>query len=287
VKPARDPIMRGQPGSVESLYLDLLKRSLTALDAGPTLSLIEPIGQGFLRRALYGPVRALLNLTGLALIRRIPAAQRAEGRDWPLGGDTMIGIKRLDNLQECIADIVQSEVPGDLLEAGVWRGGAAIFMRAALKVHGDSGRIVWAADSFQGLPAPDPSRYPADAGDQHHVARALVISLDEVKANFERYGLLDEQVRFLPGWFRDTLPSAPVERLALLRLDGDMYESTMLALNHLYAKLECGGYVIVDDYGNERLPACRQAVDDYRAEHHITEPIVRIDWTGAYWKRER
>ena len=275
------------PGSVESLYLDLLKRSLTALDAGPTLSLIEPIGQGSFRQALYGPVRRLLNLSGLALIRRVPAAWRAEGRDWPLSGETMIGIKRLDNLQECIADIVQSDVPGDLLEAGVWRGGAAIFMRAALKVYGESGRTVWAADSFQGLPAPDPSRHPADNGDLHHLARALAVSLDEVKANFERYGLLDEHVRFLPGFFRDTLPSAPVERLALLRLDGDMYESTMLTLHHLYAKVECGGYVIVDDYGNDQLPACRQAVDDYRAEHSIAEPIVRIDWTGAYWKRER
>lgn len=279
--------MRAELGSVESLYLNLLKRSLTALDAGSTISMLEPIGQGAWGRALYAPFRGLLNLTGLALVRRIPAAQRAEGRDWPLGGVTMVGIKRLDNLQECIADIVDSQVPGDLFEAGVWRGGAAIFMRAALKVFGDSDRKVWAADSFQGLPLPDALRYPADAGDPHHLAAALAIHLEEVKANFERYGLLDDRVHFLAGWFRDTLPSAPVEKLALLRLDGDMYESTMLPLEHLYAKLECGGYLIVDDYGNERLPACRQAVDDFRARHSISEPIVRIDWTGVYWKRER
>jgi O-methyltransferase len=278
---------RSQPGSVESLYLDLMKRSLTAIDANSTVSLIEPLGRGRVRQALYAPVRGLLNATGLAVVRRIPAAQRAEGRDWPLGGDTMVGMRRLDNLQECIADIVESNVPGDLLEAGVWRGGAAIFMRATLKVHGDVSRKVWAADSFQGLPPPDPRNFPADAGDPHHRARILAVSLDEVKANFASYGLLDDQARFLPGWFRDSLPSAPVERLALLRLDGDMYESTMLALQHLYGKLSCGGYLIVDDYGNERLPACRQAVDDYRAQQGITEPIVRIDWTGAYWKRER
>lgn len=278
---------QGRAASVEALYLDLLKRSLTALDAGATVSIIEPLGRGRVRQALYTPIRMLLDATGLAVVRRIPAAQRAEGRDWPLGGDTMVGLQRLDNLQECIEDIVNSGVRGDLLECGVWRGGAAIFMRAALTAYGDASRKVWAADSFQGLPPPDPHNFPADAGDPHHRARSLAVSLEEVKANFASYGLLDDQVCFLPGWFRDSLPSAPVERLALLRLDGDMYESTMLPLQHLYPKLERGGYLIVDDYGDDRLPACRQAVDDYRAQQGIAEPIVRIDWTGAYWKRER
>lgn len=278
---------QGHTASVEALYLDLLKRSLTALDAGSTVSMIEPLGRGRVRQALYTPVRMLLDATGLAIVRRIPAAQRAEGRDWPVGGDTMVGIKRLDNLQECIEDIVRSDVPGDLLEAGVWRGGAAIFMRAALKAHGDTSRMVWAADSFQGLPPPDRENFPADAGDPHHRARTLAVSLEEVKANFASYGLLDDRVGFIPGWFRDSLPTAPVGQLALLRLDGDMYESTMVPLQHLYPKLAFGGYLIVDDYGDERLPACRQAVDDYRAKQGITEPIVRIDWTGAYWKRER
>jgi O-methyltransferase len=278
---------RAQAGSVESLYLELLKRSLTGLDAGSPLSLIEPLGQGRVRQALYAPIRRLLNASGLSVIRRISTERRVEGRDWPLGGDTMVGTQRLDNLQECIEDIVQSNVPGDLLEAGVWRGGAAIFMRAVLKVNGDVSRKVWLADSFQGLPPPDPQSFPADAGDPHHRARTLAVSLDEVKANFESYGLLDDQVRFIEGWFRDSLPNARVERLSLLRLDGDMYESTVLPLQHLYGKLQRGGYLIVDDYGDDELPACRKAVDDFRAQAGISEPIHRIDWTGAYWKRER
>jgi O-methyltransferase len=90
-----------------------------------------------------------------------------------------------------------------------------------------------------------------------HKARELAVSLEQVKANFDRYGLLDDQVRFLKGWFRDTLPVAPIERLAVLRLDGDMYESPMDTLVNLYPKLSEGGYVIVDDYG--AIPACRQA----------------------------
>jgi hypothetical protein len=110
---------------------------------------------------------------------------------------------------------------------------------------------------------------------------ALVVSLDEVQANFARYGLLDEQVRFLPGWFRDTLATAPIERLAVLRLDGDMYESTIVALRALYPRLSRGGFVIVDDYALDR---CRQAVNDFRAEEGIEDRIVPIDGTGVYWR---
>ncbi len=109
------------------------------------------------------------------------------------------------------------------------------------------------------------------------------MSEEEVRANFERYGLLDEQVRFLKGFFQDTLADAPIEQLAVVRLDGDMYESTIVALDALYPKLSVGGYLIVDDWG--AVPGCRQAVEDYRRDHGITEPIVEIDWTGVYWQR--
>jgi len=196
----------------------------------------------------------------------------------------MIGMQRLNNLQYCVEDVLRLQVPGDLIETGVWRGGAAILMRAILKVYGETERIVWAADSFQGLPQPDPTRYPADAGDRHWMIDTLAVSLDDVKANFARYGLLDDQVRFLVGWFRDTLPAAPMQQLAVVRLDGDMYESTMDGLVHLYPKLSIGGYLIVDDYGN--VPGCKAAVEAYRADHRITEPIQRIDWGGGYWQGE-
>jgi O-methyltransferase len=126
-------------------------------------------------------------------------------------------------------------------------------------------------------------RYPKDAGDPHHTFSNLAVSVDEVRANFERYGLMDARVRFLPGWFRDTLPTAPIERIAVLRLDGDMYGSTMVALESLYPRLSPGGYVIVDDYG--AVAGCREAVEDYRRDHGIGEPIHAIDWTGVYWRR--
>ncbi len=170
----------------------------------------------------------------------------------------------------------------DLVEAGVWRGGAGIFMRAVLKAHGSEDRRVWLADSFQGLPPPKPDQYPADAGDLHHTVPELAVSLEEVKANFARYDLLDDRVRFLPGWFRDTLPQAPIDRLALIRTDADMHESTINALEALYPKLSPGGFVIVDDYGG--IPGCRRAVDDFRTAAGIADELRWI-WTGVYWRR--
>jgi O-methyltransferase len=194
----------------------------------------------------------------------------------------MIGLRRLENLESCIETIVREDVPGDLIETGIWRGGATIFMRGALDAFGDAQRIVWAADSFQGLPRPD-VRHQADAGDRHWTVPELAVSLDEVKDNFRRYGLLDERVQFLVGWFKDTLPAAPIERLSLMRLDGDMYESTMDALRALYGRLSRGGFVIIDDY--HAVPACKTAVDEFRAAEGVDDPIVEIDGTGVFWRR--
>jgi O-methyltransferase len=213
-----------------------------------------------------------------------PAA-RADGRDWPAEADTMIGLKRLENLQYCVTEVLRKKIPGDLIETGVWRGGASIFMRAILKMYGDQTRLVWVADSFQGLPKPD-GRYQQDAGDRHwESSHTLGVSLEQVQANFTRYGLLDEQVRFLIGWFKDTLPTAPIQQLAVLRLDGDMYSTTMDALRSLYRRLSFGGYVIIDDYG--AIPNCKQAVDDFRAEYKITEHLLQIDWSGVFWEKLR
>ena len=239
-------------------------------------------------RALYLDLmkRALLNLLYSEHEQRLKPFDRAarlDGRDWPAMAHTMIGWQRLQNLQSCVEQILVENVPGDFIETGVWRGGASIFMRAMLKAYDVRDRLVWCADSFQGLPAPDPARYRADAGDLTHTCHELSIPLEEVRANFEKYGLLDEQVRFLPGWFRETLPEAPVEKLSLLRLDGDMYESTYVALESLYPKLSPGGFVIVDDYGT--LPPCREAVSDFRQAAGISEEIIPVDWTGVYWRR--
>jgi hypothetical protein len=246
----------------EVLYLDLLKRCLTRI--------LFPD-----RRMLgAGPDSADFILE-----------ERLEGKDWPTDAETMIGLRRLENLESCVTNVVVDKVPGDLVETGVWRGGASILMRAVLKAYGDQSRRVWVVDSFQGLPKPDTEQFPQDVGDIHHSAAYLAVSLEKVKANFSRYGLLDEQVSFLEGWFKDTLPQAPIDRIAVLRLDGDMYESTMEVLMYLYDKVSPGGFVIIDDYG--ALPNCRAAVEDFRRSRNIVDPIERVDWTGAFWRKGR
>ncbi len=210
---------------------------------------------------------------------------RETGEDHPTVAHTMIGMQRLNNIHFCLEQVMKEEVPGDCIETGVWRGGATILMRGILKAFGDTTRKVWVADSFEGLPPPNVEEYPLDRGLDLHKVGYLAVSLDQVKENFNKYDLLDDQVIFLKGFFGDTLPSAPIERLSLLRLDGDLYESTMDALVNLYPKLSPGGYLIVDDYG--AIAACAQAVHDYRNANGITDEIIWIDPWSVYWKKTR
>lgn len=272
--------------SAADLYLSLMKRVLTRYGLEEGYRSLSS-WRAWDRVPAARPVRHLLERAPVQLARKVPwnPKAREEGRDWPPGAETMIGLRRLDNLERCVRDVVERDVPGDLIETGVWRGGASIFMRAVLKVLGDTSRLVWVADSFQGLPRPNAEDFPADAGETSWRRAELAVGVEQVKANFAKYDLLDDQVRFLVGWFSDTLPTAPMERLALIRLDGDLYESTIVALRSLYPKLSPGGYVIVDDWG--AVPACKKAVTDFRLEAGIDDQINEIDWTGAYWQRSR
>jgi hypothetical protein len=209
---------------------------------------------------------------------------RIEGRDWPKYGQTMVGQARLDNVQHCVETVIAEGIPGDLIETGVWRGGVTILMRAVLHAYGVDDRTVFAADSFKGLPPPNVEAYPADADDVHHTAKELAVSREDVERNFRMYGLLDDQVQFLEGWFSETLPTVKDRTWSVIRVDGDMYESTMDTLVNLYPGLAPGGFLVIDDGAYE---PCRQAVDDFRGRHGVTEALQAIDWTGMYWRRER
>ena len=260
------------------LYVDLLKRVLSR-HGFPQRQARARLPEEGMDPQVRETIAAWLDALELDIVHRTPPSE------WPVDAETMLTPPRLDSLVSCVGSVVRDGVPGDLIETGVWRGGASILMRGVLRALGDRSRTVWVADSFQGLPPPQPDRYPADSGDLFWTVDALAVPLGEVMANFERYGLLDDHVRFLPGWFEDTLPSAPIERLAVLRLDGDMYASTMQALDALYPKLSVGGFAIVDDYG--AVAGCRAAVSDYRTAHGITEPLVRTDYTEVLWRKER
>ncbi|HEX3462965.1 MAG TPA: TylF/MycF/NovP-related O-methyltransferase [Candidatus Elarobacter sp.] len=208
---------------------------------------------------------------------------RGEGRVWPTRAFTMVGEIRLHHLRTCVETVLREGVPGDLLEAGVWRGGAGIMMRAVLEAYGDEERRLWLADSFRGLPPPNPERYPQDEGLDLSGIPVLAVSAETVRENFRAFDLLDDRVRFVEGWFAETLPDLEAEAFAVIRLDGDLYESTTDALEALYPKLSPGGFLVVDDYGC--IPACRAAVHDFRERHDVREPIDEIDWTGVYWRK--
>ena len=247
-----------------ALYLDLLKRSLTNTIFG-----IEPDA----------------NRNDSARYVQAAIGHYQEG-----AAVSMLPLARMDNLQHCIIDVVRNGVPGDLVETGVWRGGATIFMRAVLKVLEAGDRAVWAADSFEGLPNPDAEKYPLEAKAYKSAAMSkyynhLAVGLEEVQRNFKAYGLLDDQVKFLKGWFSDTLPTAPIDAIAVLRLDGDYYESTRDALTALYDRVSVGGYVIIDDYGEDTWTYCAKAVDEFRGERGITDPLVRVDKPCSYWQK--
>lgn len=269
---------------VRERYLELMRHTLTRYLFGDELQVVEPRRNDAKGQRLAERLRRHLGEEVVLARRREfdPVARETGYELWPASAETMIGLRRLENFGECIRRAIEDDVPGDVMETGVWRGGAVIYAKAVLAAHGDTARQVWVADSFQGVPPPDP-RYPADEGDTHWTVEELAVPADEVRRNFERYGLLDDRVRFLEGWFEDTLPDAPVERLAVMRLDGDLYSSTHQVLEAMYDRLSPGGFVIIDDYG--AVEGCRRAVHDFREERGIDDEIVEIDWTGVYWRR--
>lgn len=251
-------------GKLRSAYLELLKRALTDTCHQWTTS---------------------VNETGAVIMPLAEGHLRLVGEDWPALGETMVGMKRLNSVQGCVEQVLAEGIPGDLIETGVWRGGTTIFMRALLSAHGVTDRYVYVADSFAGLPPPDAGKYPQDKDMILHQIPYLVVPMEQVAESFRRYGLLDDHVIFVKGFFRDTLPELRDRRWSVVRLDGDMYESTMDGLVNLYPNLSVGGYLLLDDYYH--VPESAQATDDYRKQHGITEPIERVDGYSALWRKMR
>jgi O-methyltransferase len=277
------------PNAFRDRYVWLLKRALTNLiypedeqrlwllsgtDGPPA----EPPAQEYLRDIRY---RDPEGYEYLRRAKRIGAViHRQPGRY----SHTMIGLQGLTAIERLAEDLFQQGVPGDFVDAGTWRGGAAILMRALQSAFDESHRRVWVADSFSGVPA-STSEVDIAAGLDLQTSRYpwLAASLEMVRDNFRTYNLLDDQVRFLPGLFADTLPAAPIDQIALLRLDADLYSSTFEALSALYDRVADNGVVIVDDYGG--FAPCRQAVDTFREQRRITAPLRRINWTEVWWRK--
>ena len=267
------------PPDLRQRYLDLMEKTLTGMILRDP-PLVTPSYRDYFR----GMARLLSG--GAEPDGDIPAgfqeAWRIKGLDQPSLALTMVGLKRLRNFRDLIERAIVDRIPGDIIETGVWRGGASIMAKAVLDAWGETGRRVFVADSFAGLPPPD-AAYPVDMDSQLHTESQLVVTLDEVRHNFEAAGVLDERVVFLEGWFKDTLPDAPCERLAVIRLDGDMYESTLTPLNALHDRLSPGGFVIVDDYW---VPSCRAAVHDFLDSRGLRPNLVVVDEMFAWFRKD-
>jgi hypothetical protein len=209
---------------------------------------------------------------------------REHGWDWPSVAFTMIGTKRLANVRLVLESVIGERVPGDFVETGIWRGGACIMARAVLSAYGVTDRRVIACDSFEGLPPPDAQQFPADVDSKFHEYADLAVSLEEVRSNFAKFDLLDDQVVFLKGWFRDTMPKVPSQKVAVLRLDGDMYESTIDPLRHLYDRIPPGGWVVVDDY--HVVPSAKAALHDFLNERRESPTLHEIDGVGVFFRKD-
>jgi O-methyltransferase len=198
----------------EDLYLALLQKCLTRYLFYEKWRPIQPHASSGFRFAMYTLLQKLFASQQLVLMRPqlFDEEYTLNGGPWNnrcSSAETMIGIHRLRQFHACTVDVMRDQIPGDLIATGAWRGGATIVMRAVLKAYRDRTRRVWVADSFMGMPLPDLDMFPQDANSVFHEQLHMIVSVDDVKRNFAKYDLLDDQVRFLAGWFRDTLPQCP------------------------------------------------------------------------------
>lgn len=211
----------------------------------------------------------------------------------------------LYNTYELSIDCIKNNIPGDFVECGV-AGGAQVaamgyalqMLRANIRVH--------LFDSFEGIPlaGPNDTVQPGVGPIKHSVkvekldnllvssnniypelGNASKYSIEQVKNHMNSFGIESNSLVYHKGWFQNTLPTdaAKISKISLLRLDGDLYESTKVCLEYLYPKISKGGYIIIDDYA---LSGCRKAVDEYLNKHKITPKIISIHGGEGpvYWK---
>ncbi len=201
---------------------------------------------------------------------------------------TMTGKYALFALRRAVQYVAASGIPGDVVECGVWRGGSMMAVARTLVELGDTSRTLHLFDTFEGMPPPtdaDRSAAGEAAADllrQGEKGTSTVWAyspLDEVKRNVALAGYPADRLTFVQGKVEDTLPAAAPDRIALLRLDTDWYESTRHELVHLWPRLSVGGVLIIDDYGYWQ--GARRAVDEFVAERQLKLLLNRVDHTAV------
>ena len=276
--------------NIKIKYLELIKKSIIAEFYPFTYLGVDHPTSNSLKRIIKKVILSLLSKKGLSIKKDITSDDFENGSKRSSLSFSMVGKKRLNNVHELIDKIYKNKIEGDFLEAGIWRGGVVIFMKACLFAYNDSSRKIWGIDSFKGFPSLDLKNFPEDSIFEKILNKwnrqEMIVSKKEVIDNIKKFDLFDKQIELLEGWFSDILYNDnEIKKLSLCRIDGDLYQSTYEALVGLYPKISSGGYVIIDDYG---LPsgACKKAVDRFRKENNINSELVKIDWVGVYWKKE-
>lgn len=205
-----------------------------------------------------------------------------------VGSLTMTSPERILGLCNAVDYLSRNRIEGDFVECGVWRGGSMAAAAKTLLANGDANRELWLYDTFDGMS--EPTEQDVDfmgqsaevlLGQQDRDDATSVwccSPLEQVRSAMADTGYPIERVRFVEGRVEDTLPVRVPDRISLLRLDTDWYESTRCELEHLFPKLVPGGVLIVDDYGH--WEGCRRAVEEYFDENNIPMLLNRIDYTG-------
>jgi O-methyltransferase len=200
---------------------------------------------------------------------------------------TMTSKERIFALRKSVEYIVKHEIPGAIVECGVWKGGSMMAIARTLLESGNHERVLYLFDTFEGMPEPsDIDRSFQGEGASYLLERSSKESspvwafspLAEVKQNMQSTGYDEKKVIFVRGNIEETVPLHAPDQIALLRLDTDWYESTFHELTHLFPRLSIGGVLIIDDYGHWK--GARAAVDRYLAEHNVKVLLARIDYTG-------
>jgi O-methyltransferase len=191
---------------------------------------------------------------------------------------TMVGLKRLRNLDRLAHAVDERRLPGDVVECGTCNGGSAAVL-ARIACHSPLSRHVWLLDSFAGMPPAGEKDSPL-ASDYTGLCCGKIQRVREVLRLVE---VPQETVTIVPGWFEDTLPSLAVQRIALLHIDADWHDSVLLCLEHLFDRVVPGGFVVFDDYGY--WEGCRLAWREFKDRRGLNLEVTDIDGVGAYFQK--
>lgn len=197
---------------------------------------------------------------------------------------TMTSHERVAGLHAAILSIYQDNIPGDFVECGVYLGGNVIIGKKFFDSVGVVDKKYYAFDTFEGMTQPGEN----DPNKAHQIWKdvaACIGPLEEVINEFKNHGVFDERIVIVKGDVMQTLadPSNLPEKISLLRLDTDWYESTKFELEVLYSKLVPGGYLIIDDYGH--WDGCRKAVDEFFGQDFVSRNFTKLDYTGILYRK--